>query len=412
MHFSTLSEWLSWIDKVHINEIELGLERVRRVAERLSLLTPSCPVIIVGGTNGKGSTVSGLEAIYRAAGYQVGAFTTPVLWTYNEQVRLNGQVASDQAFCQAFEKIEKARGDIPLTFFEYGTLAALVLFEMHALDVWILEVGLGGRLDAVNIIDADVAVVTTISLDHVAWLGDTREAIGYEKAGIFRERKPAVCGDNEPPASISDYAKKIGTPLYCQERDFFYQEKTTTWSWTFNTLHYTDLPKSVLLTQNMSTVLMVITLLQPRLAVSREAINAGLSKVTLPGRLQIVEGEIMRVYDVSHNPASVAVLAKCLESIPCQGKTYAVFSMLGDKDITESIKLIKAHIDEWYVAPLPVKRGASLQTLKRAFEQAGVTDVHYFSTIQEADDVVKHKATPGDRIIAFGSFHTLASLLG
>src|SRR5579885_3172489 len=195
MHLSTLSEWLSWIESVHAKDMDLGLDRVKKTAERLGILTPDCPVITVGGTNGKGSTVAGLESIYLAAGYHVGAFTSPILFKHNEQVRLDGQMASDEDFCAAFEKVEQARGDISLTMFEFCTLAALVIFKKSNLDVWILEVGLGGRLDAVNIIDADVAVITSIGIDHVAWLGHTCEQIGYEKAGIFREEHPAVCGD-------------------------------------------------------------------------------------------------------------------------------------------------------------------------------------------------------------------------
>lgn len=410
MYFSTLSEWLSWIASIHVSEIELGLERVKAVAAQLQVLSPACPVIIVGGTNGKGSTVAGLEAIYRAAGYSVGAFTTPILYKHNEQVRINGQLASDQAFCQAFERIEAARGDISLTPFEFCTLAALWLLQAQPLDVLLLEVGLGGRLDAVNIMDADVAVVTSIGIDHVEWLGNTREAIGAEKAGIFRPHKSAVCGETDVPLSLIQYANQLGTPLYCQGKAFSYEEKNTSWSWQGGQHHYTNLPLSTLAIQNMSTVLMVVTLLEHRLPLTRAAIDKGLSAVRLPGRIQIKSGPITHIYDVSHNPASVALLAKRLDSMPCQGKTYGVFSMLGDKDITESLNGIKQKIEGWYVAPLACKRAASLASLQQAFQQAEIKEVNYFSHIEEAYQAAKHQAQSGDRIIVFGSFHTIAEV--
>ena len=222
MYLSTLDEWLSWIAKVHSTEIELGLDRIKVVGARLNVLEPNCTVIIVGGTNGKGSTVAGIEAIYRAAGYLVGAFTSPILLKHNEQVRINGKDASDAKFCDAFAKVEAARGDIVLTPFEFQTLAALIIFHDYSLHVLILEVGLGGRLDAVNIIDADISIVTSIAIDHIEWLGSTREMIGREKAGIFRPKKPAVCGDNNPPQSLVEYAQSIGAEFICQGKDFHY----------------------------------------------------------------------------------------------------------------------------------------------------------------------------------------------
>lgn len=410
MHFSTLCEWLSWIASIHISEIELGLDRVRVVADRLKGCHPRCPVIIVGGTNGKGSTVAGLEAIYRTMGYQVGAFTTPILFKHNEQVRTNGEMASDQAFCQAFEKIEAARQEISLTPFEYCTLAALLIFQTHEMDVLLLEVGLGGRLDAVNILDADVAVITSIGIDHVEWLGDTREAIAYEKAGIFRPGKPAVCGEEEVPDSLLKHADVLGTPLFCQGRDFLYQENDQDWSWAYQDRRYDHLPLAALAIQNMSTVLMTVTLLQSRLPVTREVIDKGLSNVKLMGRIQIIPGPVTLVYDVSHNPASVALLARRLREMPCQGKTHAVFSMLADKDIAASIHGVKEIMDEWYVAPLLVKRAAETETLRRAFQQAGVDKVTYSSSIGKAFRMASARAQEGDRIIVFGSFHTVADV--
>lgn len=405
-----MQEWLSWIASVHISDIALGLDRIRAVGQQLGVLSPSCPTIIVGGTNGKGSTVAGLEAIYLAAGYHVGAFTTPYLFQYNEQVRIDGQSVSDDLFCQAFAKIEDARGDIPLTMFEFGTLAALIIFQEAALDVWILEVGLGGRLDGVNIIDADVAMVTSIGIDHVEWLGDTREAIAFEKAGIFRKGMFAVCGDVDVPKTLSDHAEQIGAIFYTQGRDFNYQEDEKAWSWSFEDVYYSNLPPCLLALQNMSTVLMGITLLQKRLPVERAAIDQGLSSVRLPGRIQVIEGPVTTIFDVSHNPAAVAFLAKRLDRMAHQGKTYAVFSMLADKDISESIKGMKNKIDAWYVAPLGVKRGASEERLRAAFEAVKIDQVMMCASIKEAYEAAMMKAQVGDRVIIFGSFYTIAGV--
>lgn len=410
MHLSTVSDWLTWIERIHPTEIELGLDRVKSVAERLELLSNSCPVIIVGGTNGKGSTVFGLEAIYRAAGYHTGIFTSPFLFKHNEQVRIDGQMVSDETLCDAFAHVEKSRGDITLTPFEFFTLAALLIFKSHTLDVLILEVGLGGRLDAVNIIDADIAVVTNISIDHVNWLGTTREKIAYEKAGIFRKDRPAVCGDINPPHTLLETAHTVGAPFYYQAHDFSYIENATTWSWDHQAIHYTDLPINTLATQNMSVVLMVVTLLQQRLAVSFEAILKGLNTVTVPGRIQIVEGKITEIYDVAHNPASVALLKGQLNKIPCSGKTIAVFSMLGDKDVKGSLGHIRESIHAWYVAPLHNKRAATMEVLKEAFQCADIRNVSFFPTITEAYQAALQTAQTGDRLVIFGSFHTVADV--
>src|SRR3989338_351202 len=261
MSFLTLSSWLSKIHSIHFCEIELGLERVKEVADRLDLRSFSCPVIIVGGTNGKGSTVAGLESVYRAAGFNVGSFTSPILFRHNEQVKINGVEVHDELFCMAFDAIEKTRLAISLTSFEFFKLAALFIFKKQALDVILLEVGLGGRLDAVNIIDPALSIVTSIDLDHIDFLGPTRETIGYEKAGIFRAQTPAIYGEKNPPASLTHYAVQINTPLFCQGRDFSYQRKENHWRWEGLNTQYEYLPLPSLMLQNMSTVLMALTLL-------------------------------------------------------------------------------------------------------------------------------------------------------
>lgn len=410
MHLSTLSEWLEWISAIHFSEIELGLGRVKAVADKLGIRL-TCPVVTVAGTNGKGSTVAGLESIYLAAGFQVGAFTSPILFKHNEQVRINGLNPDDDAFCQAFEIIEKNRGAISLTPFEYHTLAALLIFQQQDLDVVILEVGLGGRLDAVNIIDADVAIVTTISLDHTEWLGGTREEIAREKAGIFRSGRPAICGDLHPPATLVEKAKEIGALYFNQASDFFYGELSDHWSWEWLDTVYTHLPLTTLALQNMSTALMAVTLLQNRLPVDEQAIKKGLANVKLTGRIQIINDPVQEVYDVSHNPASVELLADWLKAHPPTGKTYAVFSMLGDKDISTSIAVAKPYINEWHIAPLNVKRAASLEKLKAACDHLGIGDAKQHNSIKAAYLAVKQIAKAGDRILVFGSFHTVADVL-
>lgn len=410
MHLYTLSEWLSWINEIHPSDICLGLERVKTVAERLNLLEPANIVITVGGTNGKGSTVAGLDHIYRAAGFKVGTFTSPYLFKHNEEVCINGVPASDALFCQAFEKIEQARGSTLLTPFEYHTLAALLIFRKQPLDVVILEVGLGGRLDAVNIINPDVAVITSIGIDHVDLLGHTREAIGFEKAGIMRPGIPVVCGDQGPPASLLSYAEKIGAVLFCRNRDFNYKTQLNKWHWWSKSESYDCLPINNLMLQNMSTVMMVINVLQPHLPVTRDAIETGLKNTELPARIQIMPGPVTEIYDVAHNPAAVACLAEKISTLPCPGKTLAVFSMLADKDITSCIHEIKEFITAWYIAPLAVKRAASFEKLCEAFTQSDAKPIHSFPNLTHAYDQARKHATIEDRIIVFGSFHTVSQV--
>lgn len=410
MRFSTAFEWLSWIAKIHVTEIELGLDRVKQVAAKLNLLSPKCPVIIVGGTNGKGSTVAGLESIYRAAGYKTAAFTSPMLFKHNEQVRINGQETADEAFCLAFEEIETTRGEISLTPFEYHTLAALIIFRNAQPDVMILEVGMGGRLDAVNILDADVAIVTSISLDHTDWLGTTREQIAHEKAGIFRANRPAIIGEADAPMTLINDARAIGANIYQQGRDFSFDLSHQSWAWKWDGICYEGLPQNSLLTQNMALVLMGVALLQDRLSVRLEFIRKGLKEIYLPGRIQVIAGSVVEIFDVSHNQASVALLAQKLKDLPCIGKTYAVFSMLQDKNIAASVGEIAGCIDEWFCAPLTVKRAAPIQHLESALKLAAVKKHTLYTNIEDAYKAAKAKAVTGDRIIVFGSFHTIADV--
>lgn len=412
MHLSTVSEWLEYLGSVHRCDIELGLDRVRAVAHRLDLLTPFAPVIIVGGTNGKGSTVAGLNAIYRAAGFHVGTFTSPYLIKHNEEVMIDDVMASDEAFCTSFATIERARGDISLTPFEFHTLAALLIFRAHPLDVIILEVGLGGRLDAVNIIDADVAIVASVDIDHIDWLGKTREAIGREKAGIFRSEKPAICGDFKPPETLLHYAREINAPLFCQNKDFYYSEGKNSWAWHFQETYYENLPQNALATQNMSSVLMALTLLQKKLPVTKEIISKGLTNLSLPGRVQIVKSKNNTIiFDVAHNPAACAYLAKRLKAMAIKGKIHAVFSMLYDKEISASIYHLREIVNEWYIAALSVKRAASSEILKKAFQENNIQHhLRVCETIEKAFQQAMLEAQKEDAILVFGSFYTVSSV--
>lgn len=410
MVLSTLDDWLNYIAAIHTKEIDLGLERVRLVAARLGI-KPEVPVIIVAGTNGKGSTVAGLEAIYLNAGYKTGTFTTPYLYKHNEQVRINAKDALDADFLDAFDKVERARLDTSLTQFEFNTLAAMCIFEKYSLDVWILEVGLGGRLDAVNILDADVACVTNISLDHMDILGDTREKIGLEKAGIFRKKQKAVYGELNPPETLVAYAQQLATEVHYLGTDYNFQlEAEALWRWQSNEVSYTHLPQNALQTQNMAAVVMVVTLLQTRLRVSEQAIKQGLMNLKLKGRQEIRKGPFTEILDVAHNPASVALLHKALQTQKHTGKTIAVFSMLADKDIGSSLEIIRDAIDEWFVAPLNVKRGASLEQLQQIFREHAIKNVTFHPTIKQSYEVAKEKISGQDRLVVFGSFYTLAAV--
>lgn len=411
MYFSTVYSWIDWISKIHKSEIDLDLARIKTAAEKMDILTTNAVVITVGGTNGKGSTVAGLEAIYLAAGYRVGCFTSPILFEHNDYVRLQGKNVKDEELITAYSQVETARGDITLTPFEFYTLGALSIFKKHVLDVIILEVGLGGRLDAVNIIDPDLAIITNISLDHMDRLGNTREAIGREKAGILRQGRPAICGDEFPPASILKIAQQKEVELYLRDRDFKFSIDHAHWRWQGYGVSYDELPITNLAIENMAVVIMAVTRMQEKLPVTTTAIDQGLSTATLAGRIQIVPGPITNVFDVAHNPAAIALLASSIQKMPPVEKTIAVFSMLSDKDCVESIKQIKSLIDEWYVAPLKTQRTTPLPLLSQAVQSNAIHCVNYFASIGDAYAAALQAAQPKNRIITFGSFHTVAEVL-
>lgn len=417
MRFPTLEQWLAWQETLHPAEIELGLDRVAAVARRLALLPPAPVVITVGGTNGKGSTVALLESLLRAAGYRVGAYTSPHLLRYNERVRVDGTDADDAALCAAFERVNQARGDISLTYFEFGTLAALDIFHRRQVEVAVLEVGMGGRLDAVNICDPDVAIVTTVDLDHAQWLGATREAVGFEKAGIFRSGRPAVFGGTDAPAALTAHAAAIGATLHRLGVDFGYRRADAQWDWWWDGRQRHALPLPALRGHaqlgNAATVLTALALVADRLPLIQAQVRAGLLEVRLAGRFQVEDGEVMRILDVAHNPEAARELALNLDALPCGGRTLAVVGMLGDKDIGGVLAVLHSRVDRWYPAGLAVPRGAAAERLAAALAMAGVAvgAITPMSSVAAALAAARRDAAAGDRIVVFGSFHTVAAAL-
>jgi dihydrofolate synthase/folylpolyglutamate synthase len=404
-----ISEWLHHLEKLDPNFIDLGLEKVEVVARALNLFPLNCFVITVGGTNGKGSCVAFLEAALSAAGYRVGSYTSPHLFHYNERVKLNGKSVSDSLLSDAFATIETARDTVPLTYFEFGTLAALLIFKQAELDVIILEVGMGGRLDAVNVVDTDLAIITTVALDHCEWLGHTREAIAHEKAGIFRDKKPAICGDFDVPDTLRETAGKLNASLYCQGKDFSYERAASTWSWKNATQQLADLPLPRLELQNISTALQALMLLPASLNISEEVLRQTLQTVTVPGRLETLQiGGIEYIFDVAHNPAAGAWLAKQLATMPHAQRTFAIVGMLADKDHAGTLTPLLDHIDVWHVASLNVPRGAASSVLENNLKQLGAVTVHTHPDPTIACQQLHSIAKPGDRIVIFGSFYTVA----
>jgi len=399
----------------------LGLDRVRTVAGRMDLLHPACPVFIVGGTNGKGSVCAYLEAMLMAAGFRVGCYTSPHLVRYNERVRLNGVEASDTTLCEALAAVEAARGDIPLTYFEQGTLAAMATFKGAGLDALVLEVGLGGRLDAVNLWDGDCAIVTSVDLDHQAFLGDTREAIGYEKAGIYRSGRPAICGDPCPPASLLDHARGIGAQLLRVGEAIRYESQDTAWTLrvadsavdgVFPGLPLPAMP-GVHQLVNAACAIAALYALRNQLPVPRQAIRLGLTQARQPGRFQIIGHAPLRVLDVAHNPHAARALAANLQALAIHGKggqTWAVLALLADKDVDGVVIPLLPLVDHWHVATLAGPRGRSGAEPAARLQALGVAaEAH--DTVAIAWHAACKQAGPADTICAFGSFHTVAELM-
>ncbi len=403
---SPLAAWLYYLENLHSQAIELGLKRVKAVAAKLDLLQPAPFVITVAGTNGKGTTCRTLEAILMAAGLRVGVYSSPHLVRYTERVRIQGEELPEQAHCQSFATLEAGRGDIPLTYFEYGTVSALQLFKNAKLDVVILEVGLGGRLDATNIVDANVAVVTSIALDHTDWLGSDRESIGREKAGVFRGQTPAVVGESDMPQSIADVAAEKGSQLYRVGENWRYAVQGDSWSWQATegkTLANLPIPNVPL--ANAATALAALHF--SKLEVAEEAIRRGLQQAQLPGRFQTVSESPRLILDVAHNPHAAAYLAGRLSELPRNGgKVRAVVGMLHDKDIAGTLACLSPQIDFWYCAPLEGPRGASVEELS-----VHLTQAYQFTDVVSAWQQAMQDADSQDIVIVCGSFHTVAHVM-
>jgi dihydrofolate synthase/folylpolyglutamate synthase len=412
---SNLADWLTYLESLHPKTIALGLERVAQVKQRLNLQA-DFPIIVVGGTNGKGSVCAMLESILHSAGYRVGCYTSPHLLYYNERVRIAKQQAGDAELCASFEKIEQARDDISLTYFEFGTLAAMQCFIEHKVDVAILEVGLGGRLDAVNVFDNDCAVIASVDIDHTDYLGDTREQIAFEKAGIMRSGKVVICADEDVPQAIREQAQLVGAQLWRIGDEFSFTAHQGQWDFRGKSGARSSLPYPALhgtyQLLNASAALAALDALKDRFPVSMEAVRRGLGEVQLAGRFQFVPGKPSLILDVAHNPHAARSLAQNLAGLPASPHTYAVFSMLADKDIAGVVSALDPHVDTWLVAGVDSPRSVSAEQLDHVLEQCRVRgEIKICKNIPDALRYAYNAAGENDRIIAFGSFYTVAEVM-
>ncbi|MGC1182268.1 bifunctional tetrahydrofolate synthase/dihydrofolate synthase [Legionella sp.] len=402
-----LTEWLAHLESRTTQEIQLGLTRIQRVERQLKLKSVECPVITVAGTNGKGSTVTALECIYHTVGYKVGVYTSPHLIQFNERIRVGLTPISDQDLCEAFCIIEAVREQTILTYFEMTTLAALYYFKKKDLDLIILEVGLGGRLDATNIVDADLSIITTIDFDHQDFLGNTLDDIGYEKAGILRKEKPFIYADVNPPASVIGVARKCATPTYFFDENYFIKEDENCWSIHCGDKQLNNLSKPSIQLKSAAAAIMATFLLEHDLPVSYEQIETAMRQIFVPGRLQLQKGVVDILYDVSHNPQAAKLLAKTLGSLNKKAKVHAVFSALKDKDIPGLIEPLKDYVDYWYPAQLDVKRTVSANLLLFYFKNSEITVEICYNNPLIAFKTALNQAQPGDLIVVYGSFFTV-----
>lgn len=415
-----LADWLSWLETLHPTEIELGLTRINDVYKRMCRQRPAQHVITVAGTNGKGSTIAMLESILLNAGYSVGSYTSPHLHHYNERVRIGGVDMADKILCRAFNRVNKARDEVSLTYFEFGTLAALDLFTRHDLDIVLLEVGLGGRLDAVNIVEPDIAVITSIALDHEEWLGSDREAIGAEKAGIMREGIPVICGDRQPPQSLLQRAEELHVQLHCLGQQFSYESDTETWNWWVDSGHgklsHLGLPQPALSGDfQLDNAAVVLATLQCLLDMptDRMDIEEGLEHVRLPGRFQLLASEVPCIYDVAHNPHAAAALTQSLQTRPVKGRTRMVFGAMADKDIGLIVDELSAVVDQWYLAAPKIGRAAQSEQMTTILREQGISEdnMAWYGSVMKAVNAAQAEAADDDRVVVCGSFYTVAEAL-
>jgi dihydrofolate synthase/folylpolyglutamate synthase len=414
VRFRELGGWLAWQQAAHPVEIDPGLERVGAAWRRLSLPFAAA-VLTVGGTNGKGSTAAYLDAILRAAGYETGLFTSPHLLRYQERIRVCGREVADQPLLDAFAEIDAARGDISLTFFEWSTLAALVVFAHSRVDVAVLEVGMGGRLDAVNLLDADAAAVVSVGLDHKSWLGNTAEAIGAEKACIFRAGRPAIFGARRMPASVAAHAAAIGAKLRRIGVDFDYVERADGWDYVGFGSRRRELPLPALAGAsqlgNAAVALALLESVEPRLLVPDEAVRTGLQAVRLPGRFQVIPGEPEWILDVAHNAEAAASLAASLAARPHAGRTIAVCGILADKDVEAVVGTLTPQVRRWIAVGLEGPRALLPADLARRIRAAGAESVVAVADVTAGIAQARAESRPGDRVVVFGSFLTVGPAL-
>ncbi|HHR1398822.1 bifunctional tetrahydrofolate synthase/dihydrofolate synthase [Klebsiella oxytoca] len=401
---SPLATWLSYLEHLHSKTIDLGLARVSEVAQRMAVIKPAPFVFTVAGTNGKGTTCRTLESVLMAAGYKVGVYSSPHLVRYTERVRVQGEELPELAHTTSFSEIEAARGEISLSYFEFGTLSALWLFQQARLDVVILEVGLGGRLDATNIVDADVAVVTSIALDHTDWLGPDRESIGREKAGIFRSGKPAIVGEPDMPLTIAEVASEKGALLLRRGVDWQYDASEQGWSFRDRQGALNDLPLPQVPLPNAATALAALR--ASGLKVKEQAMRDGIQNAMLPGRFQIISEAPRTILDVAHNPHAAAYLAGRLKTLSKTGRVLAVVGMLHDKDIAGTLANLQAEVDDWYCAPLEGPRGATAEQLLEHLRAGKV-----YTSVAQAWHAAMADARPEDTVLVCGSFHTVAHVM-
>jgi dihydrofolate synthase / folylpolyglutamate synthase len=417
-----LDTWLQRIERLHHRPIELGLARVRDVAQRLQLAL-DCPSVVVAGTNGKGSTCAMLDSTLRAAGYRVGRYSSPHLLRFNERAAVDGELVSDDALIEQFEAVEQARGEVSLTYFEFTTLAILRLFAAQRLDAAVLEIGLGGRLDAVNLIDADCAIVTSVGLDHADFLGPTRDSVAFEKAHVYRGGRPAICSDPQPPSSLVDYARSIGADLRILGRDFEVlgvgaggPAGGLPRQWTYRgwTTRRTALPipslRGMHQLQNAAGALAALEALYERLPVSQQAVREGLLRARVEGRFQVLPGQPAIILDVAHNPQAAGALSRTLRDHPCSGRTHAVFAMLRDKDTGGVAEQLRDQVHHWYLAPTTGARGLDTTTLASSV-QAGAGAIDAYGSVSQALAAARAAAGGDDRILVFGSFVTVADAM-
>ena len=402
---SSLEMWLDYLSNIHTSAIDLGLDRVQAVASRANLTKPAQHVITVAGTNGKGSTCALMEAILLDAGYSVGVYSSPHLIRYNERVRINGQDLSDEKMVQSFDFIEKERGEISLSFFEYGTLAALRAFQTEAVDVVLLEVGLGGRLDATNIVDHDVSVITSLAVDHVDWLGDDINVIGFEKAGIYRSGKPAICGQPKPPATVAAHADDIKAEFYQVGIQYTYDVDGDTWNWRSGAFQLESLPIPSLPLPNAATALMALG--TSELSISDVNVVNGMKNAQLPGRMQQISDQPVIVLDVAHNPHSAEYFAQQVTKQYADKNLHVVVAMLHDKDIPATLEVLAPITTHWYPASLQGPRAATAAELCKSLPEG----VEQYSNPVAAFEVALASVQGDDVVLVVGSFHTVGEVL-